>query len=36
LAFTGGPFARLFWSGVAILMLGIVVLGHRRLGARRA
>jgi hypothetical protein len=36
LAFTGGSFARLFWAGVAILMLGVVVLGHRRLGARRA
>jgi hypothetical protein len=35
LAFTGGAFARLFWSGVALLLLGLVVLGHRHHGLHR-
>jgi hypothetical protein len=33
LAFTGGPFARLFWAGVALVLLGLVIVAHRRRGA---
>ena len=36
LAFTGGAFGRLFWSGIAFVVLGIVVLAQRRVSARRA
>ena len=36
LAFTGGAFGRMFWSGIAFVILGIVVLAQRRVSARRA
>ena len=34
LAFTGGPLAKLFFTGLALALLGVVLVGHRAARSR--